>query len=130
MITMHELVRRQTKYTLYLIALFVLGWGFTPYQKVFLGMAFGTAAGLLGLRLVAWKTDKLLDRVERGDAKVRFKANAVSTYPRLAAIGLGIIFAVRYQHMMEAWSFGLGLLTVYLVMIIDFIYLQYGREER
>ncbi|WP_028400662.1 ATP synthase subunit I [Ectobacillus panaciterrae] len=131
MTDMHELVRRQKKYMYYLLALFVLGWGFTPYPKVFLGVIIGTIVSFMSLRLVAWKTDKLLDRVEQGNEKIRFKANAVSTYPRLAAMGLVIIFAVRYQHLMETWSLGLGLMTGYLVMIIDFLYLQYiGREER
>jgi ATP synthase protein I len=49
----------------------------------------------------------------------------------MAALGLLIIFAVRYEHLIEVWSLGFGFLTGYLVMIIDFVYLQYiGREER
>ncbi|MFX3624432.1 MAG: ATP synthase subunit I [Ectobacillus sp.] len=132
MIDMHQLVQRQKKYMYYLLAIFVLCWGFTPYQRVFLGLILGTAVSFLGLRLVARRTDKLLDRVTKGNTTVRLKATAVSTYSRLAAIGLLIMFAVRYEHLIEFWGLGLGLMAGYLVMIIDFLYLQYikGREER
>ncbi|MDC2866246.1 MULTISPECIES: ATP synthase subunit I [unclassified Bacillus (in: firmicutes)] len=130
MIEVHELVQRQKKYMYNLLALFVLGWGFTSYKDVFLGLIIGTIFGFLSLRIVAHKTDKLLDRVTQGET-VKYKATAVSTYSRLAAIGLLILFAAKYQHLMAMWSLALGLLTGYLVMIIDFLYLQYkSREER
>lgn len=133
MIDMHELVIRQKKYTYYLLALFVLGWGFTPYQRVFLGLAIGILVSFVSLSLVAKRTDKLMDRVlKTKETQIRYKATAVSTYSRLAAIGLVILFAVRYPQYIEVWGFALGLMTGYLVMIIDYIYLQYikGREER
>ncbi|MCP8967911.1 ATP synthase subunit I [Ectobacillus ponti] len=132
MISMNELVQRQKKYMYYLLAVFVVGWGFTPYQRVFLGLFLGATVSFFSLRLVARRTDKLLDRVVKGDTKVRLKASAVSTYPRLAIIGLLIIFAVRYEHLIELWGLGIGLMTGQLVMIIDFFYLQYinRREER
>jgi ATP synthase protein I len=131
MIEMHELITRQKKYMYYLLALFVLGWGFTPHRAVFLGLILGTIVSFLGLRLVARRTDKLLDKVTEGK-KVRARARAVSTYSRLAAIGLLIILAVKYEELIEVWALGFGLMTGYLVMIIDFLYLQYirGREER
>ncbi|MFD3446680.1 ATP synthase subunit I [Microbacteriaceae bacterium 4G12] len=132
MVDMHVLVQRQKKYMYYILALCVACWGFTPYKRVFLGLILGTIVSFIGLRLVAKKTDKLLDRVTEGQTNIRFKATAVSTYSRLAAMGLLILFAVKYEHLIEVWSLGLGLMTAYVVMIIDFLYLQYirDREER
>ncbi|CAM4068234.1 ATP synthase subunit I [Bacillus manliponensis] len=130
MIDVHGLVQRQKKYTYNFLALFVLGWGFTSYKEVFLGLIIGTIFSFLSLRIVASKTDKLLDRVTNGK-EVKFKATAVSTYSRFATFGLLILFAAKYQHLIAIWSLGVGLLTGYLVMIIDFLYLQYkSREER
>lgn len=130
MIDVHGLVQRQKKYTYNFLAIFVLGWGFTSYKEVFLGLIIGTIFSFLSLRIVASKTDKLLDRV-MGGKEVKFKATAVSTYSRLAVFGLLILFAAKYQHLIAIWSLGVGLLTGYLVMIIDFLYLQYkSREER
>ncbi|MBO9130068.1 ATP synthase subunit I [Bacillus sp. 165] len=131
MVEMHELITRQKKYMYYLLALFVLGWGFTTYRAVFLGLILGTIVSFFGLRLVARRTDKLLDRVTEGK-KVKARAKAVSTYSRLATIGLLVILAVRYKDLIEVWALGIGLMTGHLVMIIDFLYLQYikGREER
>ncbi len=133
MVDIHELIIRHKKYTYYLLALFVLGWGFTPYQRVFLGLVIGICVCFVSLSLVAKRTDKLMERVlKTKETKIRYKATAVSTYSRLAATGLVILFAVQYPHYIEVWGFALGLMTGYLVMIIDYIYLQYikGREER
>ena len=33
--------KRVRKYILYLLALYVLGWGFTSYQSIFLGLILG-----------------------------------------------------------------------------------------
>ena len=130
MIDVHGLVQRQKKYMYYLLALLVLGWGFTSYKDVFLGLIIGTIFSFLSLRIIARRTDKLLDRVTNGE-NVKFKATAVSTYSRFATIGLLILFAAKYQELIAMWGLGVGLLTGYLVMIIDFLYLEYkSREER
>ncbi|MCM3004672.1 ATP synthase subunit I [Priestia koreensis] len=131
MITVQQLVTRQKKYMFYLLALFVLGWGFTSYQREFLGLILGTIVSFFSLRLVAFKIDKLLDRVIEGE-KVKARPKVVSTYTRLALFGLLILLAIRYENMMEVWSLAVGLLTGYFVMIIDYVYIQYisNREER
>ena len=92
MIDVHGLVQRQKKYMYYLLALLVLGWGFTSYKDVFLGLIIGTIFSFLSLRIIARRTDKPLDRVTNGE-NVKFKATAVSTYSRFATIGLLILFA-------------------------------------
>ncbi len=73
MIDVHGLVQRQKKYMYYLLALLVLGWGFTSYKDVFLGLIIGTIFSFLSLRIIARRTDKLLDRVTNGE-NVKFKA--------------------------------------------------------
>lgn len=32
---MNEMIARQRKYIFYLLAVYVLGWGFTSYQSIF-----------------------------------------------------------------------------------------------
>lgn len=75
MIDVHGLVQRQKKYMYYLLALLVLGWGFTSYKDVFLGLIIGTIFSFLSLRIIARRTDKLLDRVTNGE-NVKFKATS------------------------------------------------------
>ncbi len=36
-----EMYTRQRKYIFFLMAIFVLGWGFTSYKAVFLGLTVG-----------------------------------------------------------------------------------------
>ncbi len=71
MIDVHGLVQRQKKYMYYLLALLVLGWGFTSYKDVFLGLIIGTIFSFLSLRIIARRTDKLLDRVTNGKREVQ-----------------------------------------------------------
>lgn len=58
MIDVHGLVQRQKKYMYYLLALLVLGWGFTSYKDVFLGLIIRTIFSFLSLRIIARRTDK------------------------------------------------------------------------
>ena len=50
--------KRVRKYILYLLALYVLGWGFTSHQTVFLGLILGTSLSLFNLWLLVRKTKK------------------------------------------------------------------------
>ena len=47
------------KILFYLLALYVLGWGFTSYQSVFLGLILGTSLSLLNMWILVKKMDKI-----------------------------------------------------------------------
>ena len=102
MIDVHGLVQRQKKYMYYLLALLVLGWGFTSYKDVFLGLIIGTIFSFLSLRIIARRTDKLLDRVTNGE-NVKFKATAVSTYSRFATIVINFICS-QISRVIAMWA--------------------------
>ena len=40
------------------------------------------------------------------------------------------LFAAKYQELIAMWGLGVGLLTGYLVMIIDFLYLSIRAGKR
>ena len=42
-----EMYNRQRKWIFYLLSIYVLGWGFTSYQTIFLGLILGTCFSFL-----------------------------------------------------------------------------------
>ena len=54
MLDYQSMTNRQRKWMLYLLALLVLGAGFTPYQSIFLSLILGSAISFYNL----WLTQK------------------------------------------------------------------------
>lgn len=69
MTELSEMYARQRKYIFFLLAMLVLGWGFTDYQTIFLGLILGTAISLFNLWHLARKTEKFGDAVIKGGKK-------------------------------------------------------------
>ena len=62
--------KRVKKYILYLLAFYVLGWGFTSFQSIFLGLILGTSLSLFNLWLLVRKTKQFGEVMVNG-GKVR-----------------------------------------------------------
>ena len=107
--------KRQSKYMVYLMAVFVLGWGFTNYQTVFGGLLLGTSLSLYNLWLVNQKMKKFDQALTEGR-----KVKSLGTMTRFASAGLAVIVALEYPEQFHLISVVLGLMTAYLVIIIDF----------
>lgn len=107
--------KRQSKYMVYLMAVFVLGWGFTNYQTVFGGLLLGTSLSLYNLWLVNQKMKKFDQAITEGR-----KVKSLGTMTRFASAGLAVIVALEYPEQFHLISVVLGLMTAYLVIIIDF----------
>ncbi|KMY51960.1 ATP synthase subunit I [Peribacillus loiseleuriae] len=107
--------KRQSKYMVYLLAVFVLGWGFTNYQTVFGGLLLGTSLSLYNLWLVNQKMKKFDQAITEGG-----KVKSLGTMTRFASAGLAVIIALKYPEYFHLISVVLGLMTAYLVIIIDF----------
>lgn len=117
--------RRHKSYILYLLAVYVLGWGFSSYEKIFLSLIIGTIVGL-------FNTWTLIRRVERLGRAVILGRRVVSLgmLSRMAAATLGAIFALRYpEHLSIVWIV-VGLMTSYVVIMIDFFFQKNKEEER
>ena len=66
----YELIyKRVRKYILYLLAFYVLGWGFTSLQSIFLGLILGTALSLFNLWLLVRKIKQFGEVVVNGGKK-------------------------------------------------------------
>ncbi|WP_210364415.1 ATP synthase subunit I [Bacillus sp. REN3] len=110
-----DLYQRQRKYIFTLLSIYVLGYGFTSYQSVFAGLILGTSLSLFNLWLLARKMERFGDSVVEGK-----KVRSLGTMSRLATGALVVIIALEYPDRVNLISAILGLMTSYLVIMIDF----------
>lgn len=119
---------RYTKYILYLLSIFVLGFGFTPFPDVFLGLILGTSFSLLNLWLMKNRMEKF-DRAMDEGRKVR----SLGTLSRMASAGVAVLIALEFPDFIHLISTVFGLMMVYFVIMIDYLLQQVlhkKREER
>ncbi|WP_026695996.1 ATP synthase subunit I [Peribacillus kribbensis] len=115
MFNLDQFFYRTLKYMIYLIAIYVLGWGFTPYKSVFLGLIFGTTLSLYLLWTMVSKNRKLTKAALEGK-----KMKSVGTLSRMAAAALAVTVALRFPYDLHLISTLVGLMTIYFVIPIDF----------
>lgn len=117
-----RMVNRQRKGMLYLLAIFVLGAGFTPYTRVFLGLILGGVVSFYNLYLLQRKTDEFSDVVLGGK-----RLRGVGMISRFAAVALAIVISIRFEAQFEIIAVVIGLMTSLVVIIIDFIFFHKDR---
>ena len=106
---------RQRKYIFLLLSIYVLGWGFTSYQSIFLGLIFGTSLSLFNLWLMARRVDKFGQAVEKGE-----KVRSLGMASRMASAVLAVMIAMKYPEKLHLISVVFGLMTAYIVIMIDY----------
>ncbi|WP_368653345.1 ATP synthase subunit I [Ornithinibacillus sp. 4-3] len=112
-----SMINRQRKWMLYLLAVLVLGAGFSPYPSIFLGLILGSVISFYNLWLMQKKIDEFAEAVEK-----KTRAKGLGTLARLAAVALGVIIVMRYGDYFNLIAFVIGLMTSYIVIMIDFIF--------
>ncbi|PPA69599.1 ATP synthase subunit I [Jeotgalibacillus proteolyticus] len=121
--------QRYTKYILYLLSIFVLGWGFTPYPSVFLGLILGTSLSLFNLWLIRTRMERFDRAIDEGK-----KVRSLGTFSRMASAGVAVLIALEFPEFIHLISTVFGLMMVYFVIMIDYfwqqIILHMKREER
>lgn len=110
-----DIFRRLWKYTCFLLAFYVLGWGFTSYKTVFLGLIFGTSLSLFNMYLLKTRVEKMTQAVIQGG-----KVRSLGTTARMATAILAVMIAVKFPNTFHLISVIIGLMTSYFVIIIDF----------
>ncbi|MED3623864.1 ATP synthase subunit I [Neobacillus thermocopriae] len=106
---------RQRKWMFFLLSFYVLGWGFTAYQPIFLGLIFGTSLSFFNLWLMVRKTEQFGENVLKGK-----KVRSLGSFSRMATGALAVVVALRYPDQFHLISVVIGLMTSYIVIMIDF----------
>ncbi|MFJ5759402.1 ATP synthase subunit I [Neobacillus sp. NPDC093182] len=106
---------RQRKWMFFLLSFYVLGWGFTAQQSIFLGLILGTSLSLFNLWLMARKIDKFGQAAAEGRT-----VRSLGSFSRMATGALAIVITMRYPEQFHLISVVIGLMTSYIVIMIDF----------
>lgn len=107
--------QKQRRILFFLLSFYVLGWGFTTYETIFLGLIFGTSLGLFNMWLLARRVDKFGDKVLKGE-----KVRSLGMMTRMASGILAVMIALEYPDYLHLYSVILGLMTPYFVIMIEF----------
>jgi ATP synthase protein I len=114
---------RQRKYMLFLLAIYVLGAGFSSYQTIFLGLILGTTLSLFILWSMVKKHRKFTKAADEGK-----KVKSLGTLTRMSIAALATVIAMKYPEQFHLISVVIGLMTGYLVIMIDF-FIQKLRQK-
>ena len=121
--------QRYTRSIFYLLSIFFLGWGFTPYPSIFLGLILGTSLSLFNLWLIRKRMERFDRALEEGG-----KVRSLGTFSRMASAGVAILIALEFPEFIHLISTVIGLMMVYIVIMIDYFWqqtiLHKKREER
>ncbi|KXH83980.1 ATP synthase subunit I [Sporosarcina sp. HYO08] len=112
--TLQEVHNRQRKALFFLLALFVIGWGFTNFQTVFAGLILGSLFGLYNFWI-------LVRRMERFDQKVTEGKRGVSlgTGMRFASGVAAAAIAIGLPKYFDLNSTVVGVMVPYILLLAD-----------
>lgn len=108
-------MKRYAQYFLYFIAIAVLGWGFTSYQTIFLGVILGTVLSFF----ILWSLFSKVKRLGQAIVEGR-KMRSLGTLTRFALAALGVIAAIRYPELFSPVGVVIGLISTYIIIFLDF----------
>ncbi|MCM3567210.1 ATP synthase subunit I [Neobacillus mesonae] len=112
-----QMYNRQRKWIFYLLSIYVLGWGFTSYQTIFLGLILGTCFSYVNLWFLVKKTEDFEKKVSQGK-----KVRSLGSLSRMAVAGIAALIALRFPDYFNMISLVAGLMTSYIVIMIDYFY--------
>ncbi|PSL45782.1 ATP synthase protein I [Salsuginibacillus halophilus] len=104
-------IRRIAQWTMYAMALYALGWGFTPYTPVFAGLLLGGAFSLYNVWSMYQKIRKLGEAAASGG---RFMT--LGTLSRLAVGALAAVVIIQFPDEFHPAGVVGGLMTPYVLI--------------
>lgn len=111
---LREIFTRLKRIIIFILAIFVLGWGFTPYQDIFAGLIIGTLFGIYNMWILVRRMDKF-DRAVAEGSKIRSLGTALRFASGVAAVAIAILFA-EHIHLV---STVIGLMIPYVLLLTE-----------
>ena len=105
---------RQKKLIFFLLAICVLGWGFTSYQTVFAGIALGSLFGLYNFWLLVRRLEKFDRSLNEGK-----KVKSLGTAMRFASGVAAVAVAMSIPEQFHLGSTVIGLMIPYVYLLVD-----------
>src|SRR5699024_7567683 len=119
-----SMISQQRKWMLYLLAIFVLGAGFSSYPNLFNGLLLVGAISFY----ILWELERMIRRFGGGVAGGGSPLG-IGTFTRLAGAALAVIIALRFEGVIDIIGVIVGLGTSYIVLMIDFAIRTFSQKD-
>ena len=111
---LHHIFTMQKKALFFLLALCVLGWGFTPYQTIFAGIAVGAFFGTYNFWILVRKMEKFDQSISEGK-----KVASLGTALRFGSGVAAVAIAMMWPDDIHLISTVIGLMIPYVLLLIE-----------
>lgn len=111
MLDLHHIFAMQKKALFFLLALCALGWGFTPYQSIFAGVALGACFGTYNFWILLRRMEKFDRSMSEGT-----KAPSLGSVLRFGSGVAAVAVAISLPTYFHLVSTVIGLMLPYVWM--------------
>lgn len=111
----NQMIKRQRKWMLYLLAIFVLGSGFSSFPNIFNGLLLGGIISFYNMWNLQRNISRFGDSVVNNNPKI-----GIGTFTRLASAGLAIVVAIKLEDYFNLIGVIVGLVISYVVVLVEF----------
>lgn len=114
MLDLHLIFAMQKKALFFLLALCVLGWGFTSFQTIFAGIALGAFFGTYNFWILLRRMEKFDRSISEGT-----KAPSLGTALRFGSGVAAVAIAISLPQYFHLISTVIGLMMPYIFLIVE-----------
>ena len=114
MLNLHHVFAMQKKAFFFLLAVCALGWGFSPYDSIFAGIALGAFFGTYNFWILVRRMEKFDRSISEG-TKVASIGTALRFGSGVAAVAIAISLP-QYFHLI---STVIGLMIPYIFLVVE-----------
>ena len=114
MLNLHHIFTMQKKAFFFLLVVCALGWGFSPYDSIFAGIALGAFFGTYNFWILVRRMEKFDRSISEG-TKVASIGTALRFGSGVAAVAIAISLP-QYFHLI---STVIGLMIPYIFLVVE-----------
>ena len=114
MLNLHHMFAMQKKAFLFLLAICALGWGFSPYDSVFAGIALGAFFGTYNFWILVRRMEKFDRSISEGT-----KVASIGTALRFGSGVAAVAIAISLPQHFHLISTVIGLMIPYIFLVVE-----------
>ncbi|HEY4622347.1 ATP synthase subunit I [Solibacillus sp. FSL R7-0668] len=114
MLNLHHMFAMQKKAFFFLLAICALGWGFSPYDSIFAGIALGAFFGTYNFWILVRRMEKFDRSISEGT-----KTPSIGTALRFGSGVAAVAIAISLPQYFHLISTVIGLMIPYVFLVIE-----------
>ena len=114
MLDLHHIFAMQKKALFFLLAVCALGWGFSPYDSMFAGLALGAFFGTYNFWILVRRMEKFDRSISEGK-----KVTSIGTVLRFGSAVAAVAIAISLPQYFHLISTVIGLMIPYIFLVIE-----------